>query len=97
MVKVNIYKIMMYCSPGSEDFGAIDLCDDHDIEACIEEVMTINEETDFEELPLDEPTFELKSLPSTLNYSFIDAQQEKLIIISSQLDQEQKKRLLKVL
>ena len=39
MVKVDINEIMMYPSRASEDLGAIDLCDDEDIEACIEEVI----------------------------------------------------------
>ena len=53
--------------------GAIDLFDDQDIETCIEEVMTVNEGANFEELPLDEPIGELKSLPSILKYAFLDS------------------------
>ena len=56
-VKVNINKLMKYPSQAFEDLGAIDLFDDQDIENCIEEVMTVNEGADFEELPLDEPTW----------------------------------------
>ena len=59
------------------------LCDDEDIEACIEKVMAINEEANFEELPLDEPTLELKTLPSTLKYVFLDTQHTKPLIILS--------------
>ena len=59
--------------------------------------MTINEEADFKELPLDEPTGELKPLASTLKYDFLDSQQVKPVIISSQLNEEQGKRLLDVL
>ena len=73
MVKVNIYKLMKYPSQAFKDMGAIDLFDDQDIETCIEEVMTINEEADFKELPLDEPTGELKPLLSTLKYAFLDS------------------------
>ena len=50
--------------------GAIDLCDDENIEYCVEEVMTVNEEVDLQKLPLDEPTLELKSLLSLLKYTF---------------------------
>ena len=96
-VKVNINKLMKYPSQAFEDMGAIDLFDDQDIETCIKEVMTVNEGADFEELPLDEPTAELKPLPSTLKYAFLDSQQVKPVIISSQLDEEQEKRLLDVL
>ena len=71
-VKVDINKLMKYRSWASKDLGAIDLCDDQDIDACIEEVMAINEESNFEELPLDESTLELKTLPSTLKYAFLD-------------------------
>ena len=72
-VKVNIKKLMKYPSNTFEDLGAIDLFDDQDIETCIKEVMTINEEADFKELPLDEPTEDLKPLPSTLKYVFLDS------------------------
>ena len=96
-VKVNINKLMNYPSQALEDLGAIDLFDDQDIATCIEEVMTINEEADFKELPLDEPTKELKPLPSPLKYAFLDSQQEKLVIILSQLNEEQEKLLLNVL
>ena len=72
-VKVNINKLMKYPSQAFEDVGAIDLFDDQDIETCIKEVMTVNEGADFEELPLDELTRELKPLPSTLKYAFLDS------------------------
>ena len=80
-----------------EDVGAINLFDDQDIDTCIEEVMTVNEGADFEELPLDEPTGELKPLPSTLKYAFLDFQLVEPVIISSQLNEEQEKRLLDAL
>ena len=91
MVKVNINKLMKYTSQAFKDLGAINLFDDQDIETCIEEVMTINEEADFKDLPLDEPIEELKPLPSLLKYAFLDSQQEKLVIISSKLNEEQEK------
>ena len=72
-VKVNIKKLMKYPSQAFEDLGAMNLFDDQDIETCIKEVMTINEEADFKELPLNEPTGELKPLPSTLKYAFLDS------------------------
>ena len=59
--------------------------------------MTINEGADFEELPFDEPTGELKPLPSTLKYAFLGFQQVKPVIISSELNEEQEKQLLDVL
>ena len=88
-MKVDINKLMKYPSRASEELGAIDLCDDYDINAFIEEEMTINEEANFKELSLDERTLELKTLPSTLNYAFLDTKQAKPQIIRSQLDQEQ--------
>ena len=96
-VKVNINKLLKYHLQAFKHLGAIDLFDDQDIETCIEEVMMINEEADFKELPLDEPTGELKPLPSTLKYASLDSQQVKLVIISSQLNEEQEKQLLDVL
>ena len=96
-IKVDINNLMKYPSRASEKLGAIDFSNDQDIDACIEEGKMINEEVRFEELPLDEPNLELKTLPSTLKYAFLDVEQTKLVIISSRLDQEQEERLLEVL
>ena len=41
-MKVDINKLMKYPSRASKELGAIDLYDDQDNEACIEEVMEIN-------------------------------------------------------
>ena len=76
-VKVDINKLMKYPSRASEELGAIDFSDDQDIDACIEEVMMINNEANFEELPMDECTLELKTLPSTLKFAFVDIEQAK--------------------
>ena len=46
---------------------------------------------------MDELTEELKPLPSTIKYAFLDSHQTKPVIISSQLNEEQEKRLLDVL
>ena len=96
-VKVKINKLMNYPSQAFEDLDVINLFDDQDIETYIEEVMTMNDEADFKEVPLDEPAEELKPLPSTLKYAFLNSQQVKPVIISSQLNEEQRKRLLDVL
>ena len=50
IVKVDINKLMKYPSQASEELGAIDFSDDQDIDACIEEVMMIDEEARFEDL-----------------------------------------------
>ena len=71
-MKVNINKLMKYPSWVSKYLGAIDICDDEEIKARIEEVRSVNEESDLEELPLVEPTLELKPLPSSLQYNFLD-------------------------
>ena len=57
----------------------------------------IKEEARFEELPFEEPTLELKNLPSTLKYAFLDEDKAKLVIISSQLDMKQEEQLLEIL
>ena len=57
----------------------------------------IDEEARFEELPMEEPSLEIKTLPSTLKYTFLDEQKAKLVIISSKLDIKQKRQLLEVL
>ena len=93
-MKVDIYKLMKYPSRASEDLGAIDFADDQDIYACIEEVMMIDEEARYEELPMDELTLELKTLLSTLKYAFLDEEKAKPVIISSKLDMKQEEQLL---
>ena len=96
-MKVDINKLMKYPSRASEDLGAIDFPDDQDIVACIEEVMIIDEEARFEELPMDKLTLELKMLLSTLKYTFLDEEKAKLVIILSKLDIMQQEKLLEVL
>ena len=59
--------------------------------------MMIDEEARYEELPMDESTLELKTLPSTLKYAFLDEEKAKPVIISSKLDMKQKEQLLEVL
>ena len=96
-VKVDIKKLMKYTSRASEDLGVIDFVDDQDIDACVEEVMMIDEKARYEERPMDEPTLELKTLPSTLNYAFLDVEKAKPVIILSTLDIKQEEKLLEVL
>ena len=85
-VKVDINKLMKYPSRASKDLGAIDFADDQDIDAYVEEVMMIDKEARYEEIPMDKPTMELKTLPSTLKYAFLDEEKAKPVIISSTLD-----------
>ena len=59
--------------------------------------MMINEEARYEELPMDEPTLELKTLPSTLKYAFLGEEKAKPVFISSKLDIKQEEQLLEVL
>ena len=46
---------------------------------------------------MDEPFLELKTLPSTLKYPFLDEEKAKPVIISSKLDMKQEEQLLEVL
>ena len=46
---------------------------------------------------MDEPTLELKTLPSTLKYAFHDDKKAKPVIISSKLDLKQEEQLVEVL
>ena len=80
-----------------KDLEAINFTDDQDIDACVEEVMMIDKEARFKELPMDEPTLQLEKLPSTLKYAFLDEEKAKPVIISSKLDIKQEKELLDVL
>ena len=97
IMKVDINKLMKYPSRAFEELGVIDFSNDQDIDACIEEVMIIEEEVNFEELPIDEPTLELNTLPSTLKYVFLDIEKAKPVIISSRLNKKHEERLLEVL
>ena len=85
-VKVDINKLMKYPSQASKDLGAIEFANDQDIDACVEEVMMIDEEARYDELPMDKPSLELKTLPSTLKYAFLDKEKAKPVIILSKLD-----------
>ena len=46
---------------------------------------------------MDEPSLDLKALPSTLKYAFLDEEKAKPVIISSTLDIKQEEKLLEVL
>ena len=96
-MKFDINKLMKCPSRASKDLGAINFVDDQDIDICVEEVMMIDEEAWYEELPMDESTSELKTLLSTLKYAFLDEEKAKSVIISSKLDIKQEEQLLKVL
>ena len=58
-------------------------------------MMMIDEEARFEVLPMEEPTLELKTLPSTLKYAFLDEEKAKPVIISSKLDIRRRKNYWK--
>ena len=96
-MKVDINKLMKYPSWASEDLGAIDFTDDQYIDAYVEEVMMIDEEAGYDELSIDEPSLELKTLPSTLKYAFLDKEKAKPVIILSKLDTKQEEQLQEVL
>ena len=55
-VNLDINKLMKYPSRASKDLVSIDFADDQDIDACVEEVMMIDEEARFQELPMDKPS-----------------------------------------
>ena len=96
-VKFNINKLMKYPSRASEDLGAIDFADNQDIDICVEEVMMIDEEARYDELPKEGTTLELKTLPSTLKYAFLDEEKAKPVIIASKLNLKQEEQLREVL
>ena len=101
-MKVNINKLMRHPSHESDEVGVIDIYEDPEISSCIEETMAAIEDESFEEpeddlFPSIETAPELKPLPSTLKYAFVDHHCANPVIISSQLDQDQEERLLAVL
>ena len=101
-MKVSISKLMRHPSHEFDEVDIIDIYEDPEILSCTEETMAAIEDESFKE-PEDDPfsftdkALELKLLPSTLKYAFIDHLCANPVIISSQLDQDQEERLLVVL
>ena len=101
-MKVSINKLMRHPSHESDEVGTIDIYEDPKISSGIEETMVAIEDRSFEEpeddpFPSGETSPELKPLPSTLKYAFLDHHCANPVIISSQLGQNQEERLLAVL
>ena len=101
-MKVSINKLMRHPSHEFNEVGAIDIYEDTEISSCIKETMVAIEDRSFEERKDDsflsgETALELKPLPSTLKYAFLDHHSANPVIISSQLDHDQEERLLAVL
>ena len=101
-MKVSINKLMRHPSHDFDEVGAIDIYEDTKISSCIKETMAAIEDRSFEEpeddpFPSGETAPELKPLPSTLKYVFLDHHSANPVIISSQLDHDQEERLLAVL
>ena len=101
-VKVSIKNLMQHPSHEFDEVGAVDIYEDTEISSCIEETMAAIEDRSFEEpeddpFPSGETAPELKPLPSTLKYAFLDHHSPNPVIISSQIDQDQEERLLSVL
>ena len=101
-MKVSINKLMRHPSHETDEVGAVDIYEDPEISSCIEETMATIEDRSFEEpeddpFPSGETAPELKPLPSTLKYAFLDHHSANPVIISSQLDHDQEERLLAVL
>ena len=101
-MKVSINRLIRHPSHESNEVGAIDIYEDLEILSCIKMMMAFIEDVSIEELeddpfPSSETTPDLKSLPSTLKYTFLDHQCVNPVIISSQLDKDQEERLLEVL
>ena len=101
-MKVSINKLMRHPSHEFDEVDAVDIYEDTEISSCIEETMAASEDKSFEQPEDDafssnETALELKPLPSTLKYALLDHHCANLVIISSQLDQDQEERLLAVL
>ena len=101
-MKVSINKLMRHPSHEFDEVGVIVIYEDTEISSCIEETMAAIEDKSFKEseddpFPSGETAPELKLLPSTLKYAFLDHHSANPVIISSQLDHDQEERLLAVL
>ena len=76
-MKVIIKKLMRHPSHESDEVGTVDIYKDPEILSCIEETMAAIEDESFENpeddpFPCSETAPELKPLPSTLKYVFLD-------------------------
>ena len=101
-MKVSINKLMRHPSHESDEVDNVDIYEDPEITSCIEETMAAIEEENFEEheddpFPSGEMALDLKSLPFTLKYAFLNHHCANPVIISSQLHQDQEERLLAIL
>ena len=101
-MKVSVNKLIRHPSHEFDDVGVVDIYEDPEISSCIKERLVAIEDGSFEQpeddpFPSSEMTPNLKPLPSTLKYAFLDHQCTNPVIISSQLDQNQEERLLAVL
>ena len=93
-MKVSINKLMRHPSHEFDEVGVVDIYEDTEISSCIEETMAGIEDRSFEEpeddpFPSGETAPELKPLPSTLKYAFLEHHSANPVIISSQLDHDQ--------
>ena len=93
-MKVSIHKLIRHPSHETDEVGAVDVYEDPEISSCIKETMSAIEDRSFEEpeddaFPSGETVPELKPLPSTLKYAFLDHHSANPVIISSQLDHDQ--------
>ena len=90
-MKVSINKLMRHPSHETDEVGAVNIYEDPEISSCIKETMAGIEDRSFKE-PEDDPfpsgktAPELKPLPSTPKYAFLDHHSANPVIISSQLD-----------
>jgi len=101
-VKVNINRLMKRPAHTSEDVSAIDIYEDEDLEGCAHEAIALTEEENINAQKLESllsmgPTLELKPLPSSLKYVFLDNKLEKPVIISAHLTEEQENKLINIL
>ena len=90
-MKMSINKLLRHPSHESDEVGAVDIYEDPEISSCIEETMVAIEDESFEEpeddpFPYSETAPELKQLPSTLKYTFLDHHCANLVIRTNRRD-----------
>ena len=92
-IKVSINKLMRHPSHEFDEVGVVNIYEDLEILSCIEETMIVIEDGSIKEpeddlFPFRKTATQLKPLPSTLKYAFLDHQCANPVIISSQLDKD---------
>lgn len=87
---------MEFLDEKEEDEERVDLMEELVEEESINEIEEVGK-GELESILATPPRLELKELPTTLKYAYLDEEERKPVIVSSELNQDKETRLLEVL